>query len=165
MGGLLFSLTAVSSLAMASDWKSYGAWGCNNGQYVTTAFSGTGTVTVALVPSYWYGTIFNNTTQTQTLICPIINDAGQGLLRASFVAYDRHETQDVICRMAVEQSSGNDFWREVVQGQTMGYGSGSQEVPLAGLPPTYTYYTFGCYLPPKSGNNLSHFVSYDIEEG
>jgi hypothetical protein len=162
MGGLLFSMTAVSSLGMATT---YAAWGCNNGLYVTTSFSGTGTVQVAVEPSYWYGTIANGTTQTQTLVCPIINEVGAGIVSASFVAYDRNPTSDVVCKMAAEWASGNNFWREVVQGQTTGYGSQAQEISLGGIQAGYPYYTFGCYLPPISGGNYSHLVNYDIQEG
>jgi hypothetical protein len=165
IGALLVCGTAASGLVLAADGKGYGAVHCHSGNYATlnNVPGISGSVSLSQQLFYWYGTIYNPWTYTQTLFCPLVKDT-TGISSALFVAYDRHETEDVICRLSGEESTGANFWREVEQGETEGYGSSSQTIALPGISAGYDYYALGCSLPPKSGNNTSHLVSYDVQE-
>ena len=159
MSGVLLSLMVVSSLAIASNRKTYSSWSCNS----TVPYPGT---SYTWQPKYWYGTIYDDqTTYLRAVNCPVIKDDGLGIVSSSFQAYDRSPTEDFVCKLAGELMSGDNFWREQVQATTTGYGSAAQQVNLGAVPSVYGYYTLQCFIPRNSGNNYSHFISYDIQEG
>jgi hypothetical protein len=118
----------------------------------------------------YFGTIFNSSTTTElNVFCPFVR-IGAFMWSAAFVVFDRNPNANVWCTLSNEVDSGNNIYLVSHTAKTSGFSDTRKVLNFPKLD-VYGgqhydggYYYANCIIPPALQNQLSHIVSFHIDE-
>jgi len=109
------------------------------------------------------GTIYNNhSTDTMSVICPLLADALPGFSTTIMWAFDRHPSQNVACNIFSESYDATGVHNVFTPLSTTGSGLGVQTPFNTTGQTTGNFIYASCAIPPLSAGEASHLAGLQV---